>query len=204
MIIDSQLKFLFIHIQKTGGSSITQHLLSNTSATFFHFPHTLLNQVQLTDEQESYFKFTFVRNPWSRLFSWYSMIMIEERNSIFYDYIRKNAPSFSAFLHCIDIIDDTVPEPFESVVPNIKCIAFNQLDYITKPDGKLGTDFIGRFEHLGEDFKYICDKMNIPNRPLPRLKQFTQGDYRKAYTNNDIEKVYSMYKKDIEYFKYTF
>jgi hypothetical protein len=58
-------------------------------------------------------------------------------------------------------------------------------------------------EHY-EDYNKIMKKIGITNLPLPHINQSTNGDYKNFYTDKDIEKVYNMCKKDIDYFGYQF
>lgn len=204
MIINYDKKFLFIHIQKTAGSSIRDNLMNNSGNEYFHYPHTLLKHVRLTDEQERLFKFAFVRNPWDRLYSWYVMIRDKGPTTIFYRYMLENANDFSGFLKLTDVITDVYKKRFKTHVPNYKCIAFNQLDYITDHTGSINIDFIGRFENLEQDFRWVCNHLNLKNIPLKHINQTKHGNYRSSYKDDDIEHVYRMYKRDIDYFGYTF
>ena len=81
-------KLLFIHIPRTGGSSIEN---------FFNFcPCAPMNkkesQYSTLEESkeyckiENYFKFTIVRNPWDRLLSWFLWSYAEV---IYYQYISE-------------------------------------------------------------------------------------------------------------------
>ena len=62
-MISHKHKFIFTHIPKTGGTSITRAL--NPNAGIKNKP---LKEMPLKDK-EDYFKFTFVRNPWDRAVS---------------------------------------------------------------------------------------------------------------------------------------
>jgi len=48
------------------------------------------------------------------------------------------------------------------------------------------------------------EKIGVNNIPLHHLNKFDHKDYRTYYTDKDVEKVYNMYKRDIEYFSYEF
>ncbi len=204
MIINADKKFLFIHIQKTGGTSIKHQLLKCYGSAQFHYPHTMLRQISLKEEEKHFFKFAFVRNPWDRLYSWYKMIMNVKSETIFFQHIRDNASNFSEFLDLTEEIIDTVPVGKTSDTQNIKSIATNQLEYILDKNGQLGVDFIGKFEQLQDDFNMILQKLHLPVSPLPHLNKTDNRNYRTAYSDNDIEKVFNLYKTDIVYFKYDF
>ena len=94
------------------------------------------------------------------------------------------------------LVDDNQPE--------MKSIAFNQLDYITDRNGKICVDFIGRYENLQEDFNKVLKDIGLPAMQLKHLNKFDRENYRSYYTEEDIEKVKKLYKRDIEYFGYKF
>ena len=71
-------------------------------------------------------------------------------------------------------------------------------------EGKILVDFIGKFENLQEDFNLICEKIKIKNFELEKINQYNHKDYKLYYSDKDIEKVYNLYKRDIEYFGYKF
>jgi hypothetical protein len=72
-------KLLFIHIPRTGGTSVEKffefkshdNLLSGRPPTVYNGQHFTLSEYAEKINVEKYFKFTIVRNPWDRLLSWY-------------------------------------------------------------------------------------------------------------------------------------
>ena len=63
---------IFVHIPKAAGMSICRSLFGNLAGG-----HATLSDYQIIFprlEFESYFKFTFVRNPWDRVFSAYNFL----------------------------------------------------------------------------------------------------------------------------------
>jgi len=201
MIINHRHKFVFVHIQKTAGTSITSDLANLGGCEYYYEKHSLINK--LSPIYNNYFKFCFVRNPWDRLVSWYNMIeRLPMGNNDFIDYIKKNANNFSEFLDATEIIDDTKETHYGN---NFKSITINQFDFLTDKEGQLNIDFIGKMENLQEDYDKIKKILNLPTTLLPHKNKGIQNtDYRKYYTESDTQKVYDMYKKDIEYFKYQF
>ena len=68
-----------------------------------------------------------------------------------------------------------------------------------------GVDFIGRFEHLEEDFQTVCDKLNISaTLQFQTRTRTTHEPYREVYTDKMINKVAKVFAEDIEYFKHEF
>jgi hypothetical protein len=72
MIIHAR-RLIFVHIQKTGGNAISTALGQNPDCPEKHFFARDLRELYCTDVWNAYFKFAFVRNPWDRLVSWWSM-----------------------------------------------------------------------------------------------------------------------------------
>jgi chondroitin 4-sulfotransferase 11 len=203
MIINHKYKFIFVHIQKTAGSSIANVLSDIDGTESILYPHSFINAINL-EQYNEYFKFCFVRNPWDRLFSWYKMMLKKGVHNDFSDYLLNNSSNFFEFLNLTNVIYETYPLEWDGIRPYPKSISFNQLDYITDNNGNILVDFIGRFESLNEDYNKVMEKIGITNLPLPHINKSTSGEYKYFYTESDIEKVYKLYKKDIKYFNYTF
>jgi hypothetical protein len=201
MLVNKRYKFLFVHIQKTAGSSICDNLQELRGTKYLGRQHSFLSHYKIPG---GYFKFAFVRNPWERLVSWYNMMTYRKVHNDFSAYLLANANNFSEFLDCTDIIVETKDTFKMDKVDYVKSIAFNQLDYLTDRDGKIGVDFIGRFESLQDDYNKVMKAIGLPGKNLKHINKYDRDDYRKYYTEEDIEKVKCLYKRDIEYFKYTF
>ncbi len=204
MIFNDNKKFAFVHIQKTGGISISS-VLNNINGSVNNNRHDFIKNLINPDD---YYKFAFVRNPFDRIVSWYNMGISKNKNAHivgydndFWKYLLENSNSFSDFLKCTDDIlekDDNIPEPY------YKSIRFNQLDYISDINGNVAVDFIGRFENIESDFNRVISKLSIECKSLPHLNSFAHKDYKSYYTSKDVDCVLSLYKKDIEYFNYKF
>ena len=203
MIINHKHKFLFTHIQKTAGSSISNVLSSIDGTEIILYSHSFLNTIN-TERYNEYFKFCFVRNPWDRLYSCYKMMIKKGVHNDFSGHLLDNSKNFSEFLNLTDVIYETSPLECDGAHPYPKSISFNQLDYITDNSGNILVDFIGRFESLNEDYNKIMEKIGVTNLLLPHINKSTNGEYRYFYNDSDIEKVYNMYKRDIDYFGYEF
>lgn len=198
MIIADKYKFVFVHIPKTGGTSI-KHALYNFYDGQIEFdgervtdldgyrPHIAMTK-DLSSKCKGYFKFGFVRNPWSWHASIWRFFNRPDRNNRFITGI-----SFSAY---IDLICNT-----ETSLPYIK----NQIDWVSE-NGELTVDFIGRFEHLSRDFELILDRIDLNKKTikLPHYKNNGPYEYRGLYNNNTREMIAIHNKRDIEAFGYTF
>lgn len=209
MIVNNDRKFAFVHIQKTAGISVSD-VLSRISGTQLHGPrHNFVTELL---QPESYYKFTFVRNPWDRLYSWYNMMIHKGCHNSFSKYLLTNSKCFSEFLDCTGVVEEkeegkhtnTRSKFLRSTSPCLKSISFNQLDYISDVNGNVAVDFIGRFERLSDDFSHVLRAVGASDTNLPLLNKFIHDDYRKHFTTADVDKVSMLYKRDIEYFGYDF
>ena len=202
MIINDKYKFIFVHIQKTAGTSITDALFKIPETYQLHHSHSILNTINIEDYKD-YFKFCFVRNPFDRLISWYNMILQKGFHNDWSKYILENSTNFSEFLELTDIIIERNPLELQSQVDYTKSISFNQLDYISDNLGNIQCDFIGRFENINDDFNILSQMLNI-KLELNNLNKFKHNHYKDYYNQIDLEKVSNLYKRDIEYFNYKF
>lgn len=206
MIYSQQYKTIFVHNQKTGGSSIEQYFEEHVPDARVILPrHTYVTQGmgRLGPDWEGNYVFGFVRNPWARLVSWYSMVAErpeEGKKNPLFASVRENASSFEEFLrNCTG----TVEEKIKGVVYQ-KSFVKNQLDYFTDAEGKVRASCIGRFEHLEEDFQKILEASGLPKFSLELTNSTSKKEYRTFYTNETRQLVANRFAKDIEYFEYEF
>ncbi|NTS76907.1 sulfotransferase family 2 domain-containing protein [Catenovulum sp. SM1970] len=227
-MISSDHRSLFIHIPKTAGQSVESAFLSDLGLAWEQRSKLLLKPnndqklgpprlAHLTASEyidlgyidetrfNSYFKFCFVRNPWSRLASEY--LYRKGHGDAAYqgtldDFI------FKFFPKPVDDNHHTNKDYYRHVIP--------QVDFIYQGD-KLCVDFVGRFERLDEDFSFIANKLNLQSKLLPHknatdrkwlrlLKSLVlrKKDYRTLYTDRSAEWVAKYYASDIKKFNYCF
>lgn len=145
------------------------------------------NRYTVTRQQyTSYYKFTIVRNPWSRAFSWYKNVM----NDPFH---RKN----------IQIPYDQSFKEFLNIHAG-KGYLRPQTWWLKNFDGKICFDYIGKFENLAEDFRKICEDLGCGDIQLPHKLKGTTTDYRDQYNSEMIDLISDIYSDEIELFEYTF
>jgi len=185
-MISHEHKFIFIEVPKTGTTTICNVLARNFNATQ-PCKHLDLEQYQerFPDEAQSYFTFSFVRNPWSRVVSLY-----HRKEGI----QMKNKMSFIQFVDWIKLATDTCNMPTPKK---------NMIDFF-KLGNKVKIDFIGKLENLQEDFNIVCDKIGIPKQKLPHKNATQHKHYTEYYDDETRQIVAEKYAKDIEYFGYEF
>ena len=217
LISHEEPKFIFIHIQKTGGVSISNLLrrYSPTTTPGRGLRHIsarrALKQVENPDD---YFKFAFVRNPWDRLVSWYTMIdearkgvadgtaepmtrRLIKKNNLF-KYVLRCGPTFDEFVkNCTE--KQWMGNGYYS-------FTFNQLRYLTDKNGEVLVNYIGRFENLAQDISHVFDKLGLEASQLeiPHENRSAHSHYSEMYTPETREIVRKRFRRDIEFFGYEF
>lgn len=143
-------------------------------------------QVINAQQYDSYFKFSFVRNPWDRVYSWYRNVMRDPLH-------QKE----------LGIRPDT---PFkEFVYQHLSQWALRpQTDWIFDEKNELGVDFVGRFENLNDDFNHIAKILHLGDMELPNFLDSGNPVYRDAYDDKTIDLIYLKYKTEIDLFSYSF
>ena len=87
LLINRKYKWVFVHIPKTGGSSIS-HILNKIEGTESIKTHGSILEVK--DNISDYYKFTIVRNPYTRFMSeYFHQIRKKETNKNFEFYIKQ-------------------------------------------------------------------------------------------------------------------
>jgi hypothetical protein len=211
VVISHSKKFLFVHIQKTAGRSFEAVLKENIpdlKSFMGTHDHALWAREQLGPKWPDYYKVAFVRNPWERLVSWYTMIQEKGRKTLYKrifgmrkynlltQYVLSNSNSFDEFLYnCVDTIDD---------IDGKKSILYNQLDYITDSEGSLIVDFVGKFENLNNDTDIVFKTLGLDNVTLPHKNSSKHRNYRSYYSEETKKLVSQRFERDIEFFGYEF
>jgi len=203
-MISHKHKCIFVHIPKTGGSSISAYLSKNSfkylperitdyknfveKPTEWAIQHTRLHE--LSGQYQKFYSFTFFRNPWDLMvssFNWWtqkSKLPNRRRHGkklkdLGFRYFIKSRHS-----SCIN-----------------ECYHADQGQTYWLNDK---IDFIGRFENLQEDFNTICDKIGIPRKQLPHKNKSNHKHYTEYYDDETRQIVAEKYAKDIEHFGYEF
>lgn len=176
-------KFIFIHINKTGGSSITKLLVNAENPPQKHNWAWWYKKYKPT-EFNTYFKFSIIRNPWDKLLSQY---FFRVKDNTQHGYIES-----AKDMSFLDFLLNPFPAKHAS-----------QHSKLFEGDVCL-VDFIGRFENLQEDFNTICDKIGVPQQELPHVNKTKHKHYAEYYDEETKQIVAEKYAKDIEYFGYKF
>ena len=198
-----EYKIIFVHIPKTGGTSIEKALgiyqnrdcLHGLQRQHFTIPELVKKELLTTEEIEAYFKFTVIRNPWDRCVSEY----FSSRR------IWKLFPTFRLFLHnhLVPLINKFFPKG-EYTFLTFPATHFSpQYRYVFDEHGKQVVDYVARFENLKEEWEKICDTIGC-KLDLPHAKKTNHNHYSFYYDEETKDLIRNLYVEDVEVFEYEF
>ena len=180
MFINHKHKFIFIHIPKNAGTSIRNSFNINgydKKVVSKRYPHSTCSEIKkyIGDNiWNEYYKFSFVRNPFDRLVSFYHFHKSDQYK---HKVGRERAYTQSFKDWVIDTKDKNVIQ--------------TQSDYLDEQ-----INFIGSFENLQEDFNLVCNQMDILPYKLPHYNQ-SQHDSSDTYYDDELtDFVLNRYQKD--------
>ena len=216
MLLSHRYRFLFVHIAKTGGTSVRSALQRYRWRDPYYLPQWIASRLSgmtghrlgiklprhckaITAQEmlprefyHSLFKFAFVRNPWDLQVSSYHHIRRErpqlmQADESFEDFLRRKLDPERPWQYHLDTSVES------------------QSHYIIDLQGRQIIDFIGRYETLQEDFDHICDRIGITPITLPhRRKASDRADYRGYYDDSTRRLVAEHFAPDIERLGYEF
>jgi hypothetical protein len=209
--ISRSKQFILFHLPRTGVSSVIAAL---DDELFVRAPPTALNKLlskylffvarpldktsfQVHESAvhvrrllpaatfDGYSKIAFVRNPYSWLVSLYEIVLQSPKHRHF--------ETVSAMRGFGDYVDWEIRRNKRLQWP-----------YLYDPNGRLLVDLIGRFENLADEAKRIFHSIDVDLKPLPRIGQWTRGDYREFYDPLTKRKVAAHWARDLDLFGYDF
>jgi Sulfotransferase family len=200
VLVSNSHRLVFVHIQKTGGSTVHRLLQERVPdiRTIAPRHEIAIRGMPKLDEWDEYFKFAFVRNPWDRLVSWYSMVTnFRKEGNELWRYVHDNSSNFREFIYnCTDEVEIKKAVYYS--------FAYNQLDYVTDEYGNLLVDFIGRLENFDEDVHEVFDRIGVELETVPHKNRSRHQHYSAFYAPDTEMIVRERFKRDIEYFGYEF
>ena len=259
MPISHDHKCLFIHIPKTGGISWRNMLNINEDSAInetdtmvihgrvgrshdyprvfekMHFLMKHVMQLKLINKEifDSYFKFSFVRNPWDKLVSsyfhhWHKyfndfelfinkiIIPVEyinnnfvfDINNIFYEVYSRIIYNIR-YTNNIDkayepqFDDNILPSDDYDYFVYFSPSFFPQHLYICDESNNLLVNFVGRFENYVKDTTSVLEYLNI-DTDVKKMNSSVHHPYKEMYNNKTRDVVANLYAKDIEMFGYEF
>ena len=183
---------VFIHIPKTGGSSIRLGFFANRVSG--------PKQGFIPKAWQNHFKVTFVRNPYDRVISAWKMFRSGMHDSIWQRpefHTDLSLPQFLAIVTDESIAfsgnRQTTPEKIRHhSIPQTH--PYNCLEH---------ADYIGRFESLETDFAEVCQRLEIPFERLPHWNRTDrETDYMQYFDAASLAMVNDFYRADLAELNY--
>jgi len=145
------------------------------------------NRIRVNHQQfEDYFKFSIVRNPWSRAFSWYKNVLRDPSHRELHGVTEET--TFKEFLKA------------HAGKWMLRPQAYWMKDY----NGEIPMDYIGKFEDLPNVLEHISETLDLGEITFPHEISGSGEDYREQYDDETRKLIEVIYKEDIERFDYSF
>lgn len=174
-------KLLFVHIPKTGGTSILEKIDQSMWKKVIYAGHDPLFVLESNNNIIDAFSFCVVRNPYRRTFS-------------YYNHFKKQNKIECSFLHFLEVIEKKI---FFEKTP---MIVFPQSFYVYDLSGTISIDKIYKHENfieLENDLNIKFDRLNVGN--------YNENDYIDAYEDvNCIKIVQKLFSVDFINFDYNY
>ena len=210
-MISYELKCIFIHIPKCGGSSIERALWPrpedrNEANLYWGFiskyhnkyqtgglQHLLASQVREeggAEIFERFYKFAFVRNPWDRIVS--QFVYMQQRPDLM-DYIGMSLRTeFKTYLELIQKKEHVQWMP--------------QHKFLLDENGTLLVDQIGRLESFKADFSSILASLKLDkSMQIQHANRTDRKPIVEYYSSSEaVDMVAEIYAEDIKLLGYRF
>jgi len=181
-------RFIWFRVAKVGTRTIYHHLLESNIHLDAEHPYRIYYPVKLYND---YFKFAFVRNPWDRLVSCWHNKVIDSNYFKFQDPKLADMRTFANFVNFISGLDIENCDPHLRL--QCRLIDLNHIDYL------------GRLESLGSDLSKIFHILDIPIGNIESKNvSIEKIHYHEYFDHGLVEKVYQIYRRDIQIFGYDY
>lgn len=219
MVISHTQRFVFVHIYRTGGSSVSARLipyarLTEQLAGRFSFSRSIIGLTNVTfglfDEGNRWLQGIHKHAKASEIRTYLGVQMYDDYFT--FSFVR-NPWDWQVSLY--EYIKLTRHHKDHGVVKALTFLEFLrrqvsgnapcQLDFLTDDKHRIIVTKIGRFESLDRDLNEICRFKELPVSPLPTLNASRRVlNYRCYYDSESVNLVATHFQPDIEYFGYKF
>jgi len=221
MIISNSHKFIFVHVMKTAGTSVSaaidpclrwndvaiggtrfgEQIQPAFRERFGLHKHSTASEIRAAvgaDVWFSYFTFTFVRHPYDRIVSHYTWLQEKLRNA------PPDAPQWSwqaaiAFRESHGFSEFIRHERFRNSLGGRP-----QVESSCDDDGRCIVDYVGRFEDLDAARRTISDRIGVQLEPFERHNASTERNrHAELFSGEaDYEYLHTLHENDFELFGY--
>lgn len=189
-----RLKCIYVHIPKSAGVSVNKSLFGNMGGG--HKTAVQYRKIFGPYTFHKYFKFTFVRNPYSRLLSAYLFLKKGGMNRNNQKWAEENLSPYSTFQEFVEgWINPENVLTYYHFLP--------QYHFLCDDRQNLLIDYIGKVENIRKDFENICQKLGIEKKLLSLNQTSGAIDWKSYYDDQTLEIVARVYKCDFDLFNYS-
>jgi hypothetical protein len=209
MRVSDAQRVLFVHVPKTGGSTIDLIFDEEVAdarrvkgaTRHFSYGRMLGLEPQLTE----YWSCGFVRNPWARMVSWWAMTVdVYNRAERGHERAKAKVEQLRRIWGPLGDYRQDFPTFVLEGTANVRRLRVPQLHRL-EAEGRGRVDFIGRVENFVHDVNVVRERLGLEAvEKLPRRNRSTHGHYSEYYDDRTRARVAELYADDIEAFGYTF
>ena len=179
-MISQKHKTIFVHIPEAGGQSIETMFLDNEDLKWENRSELLLRK-KIANEKgpdrlahlkaseyvnynyisksdfNSFYKFSFVRNPYKRVFSFYQFL------------------GYSKIMSLKTFIENVLPLK----IKQSDFFFISQYEYLYNENENLLVDFVGKLETISQDINEVINHSGIKNATLPHVNK-SKGEWNRV------------------------
>lgn len=194
------LRCVYVHVPKAAGVSVARSLFGSHGAGHLTIRdlRRLFVDVLKVQDFDRYFKFTVVRNPWSRTYSAYAFLKQGGVNAV--DRVRASK-SVDLYRDFNDFVRGWLTS--DHVNDDLHLHFRPQKAFLTDLADDIAVDYIGRIETLQHDYAVIARRLGVQS-PLRHENRSVHDDYRRYYDDETAGIVGRVYRDDVEAFSYRF
>ena len=208
MLISHKHKFITIDIPKTGTRSLRETLLplniidvcglANFESEFYQHDFATRAKKQFAKNNwnwNDYFKFTIVRNPWQRYFSFFKYF-----KSYGEKYMRRDEsinwrePEINQGKLCVELFKD---KDDQTVLKNIILNNNSQDAYYCNQNEEVIVDHIAIFENLENEFIFLCNQVGINAPHLKHGNKSSQSESMHEIYNQQLIDLVAQQEKSV-------
>lgn len=210
MGISNSKRFIYFVIPKTGSATIRNAIdkyRDITHPTAIFSEHVTIERFLTSNYAhlfEQYYKFSFVRNPYDRLYSGFlqdsfGVATMPHWRSAKGQIFAEIGTNFNRYIEDYVTRADIFNDPF--------WVHFCPMHAFTHRNGELVLDWLGKAESLEVDFRGLAKRLDLDIGPLEsrNVRGETANSnlkYMHHYNARSIEIVNSIYRNDFMYFGY--
>ena len=209
MPLSTSKKFIYFVIPKCGSvtvrSSLDQHTDIRLLPDFFseHFTISHFLDSKYAPLMETYFKFTFVRNPYDKIYSGFMQDKFASEN-----YPRWMEAKKYIFNEIGDDFNQYIQKHVSNndIINDWRWVCYTPMHAFSHYNGRFQLDWFGRTENLENDLLFLSNKLDLGIQSIESKNVRTPLSkglkYLDKYERKTIELVNELYKFDFEFFGY--